>query len=61
MVGQTETIFDTGTTQIIGDPDGIERLYAPLLPFGAMAAPQYGDGIYTSTWVNTADQPPHNI
>jgi len=47
VVGQTETIFDTGTTQIVGDPKGIERLYAPLLIYGAMPAPEYGDGIYT--------------
>ena len=49
VVGLTEAIFDTGTTQILGDPDGIERFYAPLKRFGAKPAPQYGDGIYTST------------
>jgi hypothetical protein len=48
VVGLTETIFDTGTLQIIGDPDGIERFYAPLKRFGAKLA---GDGIYTSTWI----------
>ena len=50
VVGLTEAVFDTGTAQIVGDPDGIEQFYAPLKPFGAGPAPQYGDGIYTSTW-----------
>jgi hypothetical protein len=62
VVGQTETIFDTGTTMIIGDPAGIEQLYAPLLAVGAMPAPpQDGVGLYTSTWAgSTVDQLPHN-
>ena len=49
MVGKTDAIFDTGTTQIVGDPEGIEQFYAPLIPYGALLAPEYGDGIYTST------------
>jgi hypothetical protein len=63
VVGQTETIFDTGTTMIIGDPVGIEQLYAPLLAVGAQPAPlQDGVGLYTSTWAgSTVDQPPHNV
>jgi hypothetical protein len=48
-VGNTQTIFDTGTTQIVGDPKGIEQFYNLLKPYGAKSAPQYGDGIYTST------------
>ena len=50
VVGKTETIFDTGTTQIIGDPVGIAALFAALSPSGAKPAPEYGVGIYTSTW-----------
>ena len=47
------TIFDTGTTQIIGDPAGIEDFFTPLVLFyGAEPAPQYGAGIYTSTWAS---------
>ena len=63
VVGETKTIFDTGTTQIIGDPAGIEDFYTPLVLFyGAEPAPQYGAGIYTSTWAgNVADPMPHNI
>ena len=62
VVGQTDAIYDTGTTQIVGDPVGIQQLYAPLLAFGAMPAPQEGEGIYTSTWISSvADHPPHNV
>jgi hypothetical protein len=50
VVGKTETIFDTGTTQILGDPVGINAFFAALSPSGAKPAPEYGDGIYTSTW-----------
>jgi len=50
VLGKFEAIFDTGTTLIIGDPDGISVFYAALLPFGALPAPELGDGIYTSTW-----------
>jgi cathepsin D len=50
VVGKTQTIFDTGTTQIIGDPKGIKQFYALLRFYGAKPAPQYGEGIYTSTW-----------
>ena len=49
LVGNTKAIFDTGTTMIVGDPDGIKRLYDPLQFFGARYAPEYGDGLFTST------------
>lgn len=61
VVGQTKAIFDTGTTQIVGDPMGIEQLYAPLYMYGARSA---GDGLYTGTSASIiADQPEksHNI
>ncbi|KAI9463767.1 acid protease [Russula earlei] len=45
VAGKRQAIFDTGTQQIIGNPLGIERLFARIT--GAMPAPQYGDGIYT--------------
>ncbi|KAH9984825.1 acid protease [Russula vinacea] len=48
VVGQTEAVFDTGTTMIIGDPVGIEQFYAPLLAVGAQPLPpQNGVGFYT--------------
>ena len=63
VVGETKTIFDTGTTQIIGDPARIEDFFTPLVLFyGAEPAPQYGAGIYTSTLAsNVADPMPHNF
>lgn len=62
VVEETDTIFDTGTTQIIGDPAGIQDFFDPLILFyGAEPAPEYGEGIYTSMWTsNVADQTPHN-
>ncbi|KAI9510779.1 acid protease [Russula earlei] len=39
VVGQTEAIFDTGSTQIIGDPDGIRALFAAI----PGASPSAGD------------------
>ena len=55
VVGKTAAIYDTGTTQIVGDPDSIEKFYEPLVLFyGAKSAPQYGDGIYTSTSASPA-------
>jgi len=44
-VGSTAAIFDSGTTQIVGDPISIAELFEPIS--GAQAAPQFGDGIYT--------------
>lgn len=62
VIGPTDAIFDTGTTLIVGDPAGIELFYAPLTAYGAMPAPQYGTGIYTSKWVSSvADQTPYNV
>ena len=59
VIGTTSAIFDTGTTLIVGDPAGIERFYAPLMVYGAIPAPEYGDGIYTSTWASSvSDQTP---
>jgi hypothetical protein len=59
VVGQTEAIYDTGTTQIVGDPEGIRQLYAPLLVYGAQPD---SDGLYTSTWTGSAaDQAPPNV
>jgi hypothetical protein len=57
-VGKTEAIYDTGTTLILGDPEGIEQFYVSLLPFGALPAPLDGVGLYSSTWASgAADQP----
>jgi len=42
VVGQTESIFDTGSSHIIGDPDGIKALFNSIP--GAQAN---GDGTYT--------------
>ncbi|KAH9958947.1 acid protease [Russula dissimulans] len=42
VVGQTEAIFDTGSSLIIGDPDGINALFGSIP--GAQAN---GDGTYT--------------
>ena len=62
MVGETKAIYDTGTTQIIGDPQGIAQLYAPLMAFGARPSPADGVGIYTSTWAcDAVDWAPHNV
>ena len=51
-MGRTQTIFDTGTTQIIGDPARIKSFYLPLRSYGAqLAFVQNGISIYTSTWL----------
>jgi len=55
-MGNTQTIFDTGTTMIVGDPVGISKLYAPIA--GALPAPEYGVGLYTSTSSSVAHQRP---
>jgi len=47
VVGQTESIFDTGSSLIIGDPDGIKALFDSIP--GAQAD---GEGTYTSTLCN---------
>ena len=62
VVGPTQAIFDTGTTQIVGDPQGIKQFYAPLYVYGARLDTDLGEGIYTSTSASIiADQKPHNI
>ncbi|KAI0299940.1 acid protease [Russula brevipes] len=45
VLGRTEAIFDTGASQIIGDPNGISRIFASI--DGAQEAPDVGPGIYT--------------
>lgn len=57
MVGSTAAIFDTGTTQILGDPAGIVKLFKAIS--GAQAAPQFGQGIYTSTFHSVTNQSTH--
>ncbi len=42
-----DAIFDTGITQIIGDPGRIKQFYVVLEPSGAKVAPEYGDVNYT--------------
>ena len=56
-MGSTAAIFDTGTTQIIGDLAGIENLFKQIS--SAQAAPQYGYGIYTSASFNATIQSTH--
>jgi hypothetical protein len=50
VVGSTTAIFDTGSTQIIGDPTGIAKLFDSIS--GAQSAPHLGDGVYTSAFSN---------
>jgi hypothetical protein len=59
-VGRTQTIFDTGTTLIVGDPARIKSFYLSLRGYGAqLALVQNGISIYTSTWPGSAaNQPP---
>ncbi|KAH9968221.1 acid protease [Russula dissimulans] len=45
VVGNTAAIYDTGTTQIIGDSAGIAKLFKSIS--GAHLAPQHGPGVYT--------------
>ncbi|ETW79235.1 aspartic peptidase [Heterobasidion irregulare TC 32-1] len=45
VLSTTAAIIDTGTTQIVGDPDSVATVYDQIS--GAVSAPQYGDGIYT--------------
>ena len=58
VVGRTATIFDSGTTQIVGDPKSIAKFFKPIK--GAKAASkEYGEGSYTSAFSSTTDQPTH--
>jgi hypothetical protein len=62
VLGFTEAIFDTGTSVIIGDPDGIQRLYYQLTGKSEPDHMEGGFGIYNSTCASsTTDQMPHNI
>ncbi|KAH9968219.1 acid protease [Russula dissimulans] len=45
VVGNTAAIYDTGTTQIVGDSAGIANLFNSIS--GAQSASQYGPGVYT--------------
>jgi cathepsin D len=54
-VGQTEAIFDTGASQIIGDPNGISRIFARI--DGAREAPDVGPGAYTGMLSSATDRP----
>jgi hypothetical protein len=54
VVGSTAAIFDTGTTEIVGDPAGIAALFGAIP--GAQLAPQLGNNIYTSTFSGATDQ-----
>jgi cathepsin D len=55
----TEAIFDTGTTLIIGDPARIALLYLQIP--GALPAPEYGVGLYTSMLSSATDQLSHTL
>ena len=48
VVGSTAAIFDSGTTNIIGDSTGIAKLFEAI--DGAQLAPQFGEGTYTSAF-----------
>jgi hypothetical protein len=47
-------IFDSGTTEIVGDAAGIAKLFEAI--DGAQPAPQLGEGAYTSTFSNVTNQ-----
>ena len=56
VVGRTAAIFDSGTTQIVGDPKSIAKFFKPIK--GAKAASnEYGEVSYTSALSSTTDQP----
>ena len=60
VVGQTNTIFDTGTTQIIGDVVGIQSLFLAI--GNAEPLPQSnGIILYTSMFSSAVDQPLHDL
>jgi hypothetical protein len=46
VLGSIAAIFDTGTTLIVGDPDGIKKFMASVPE--SKLAPEIGDGFYTS-------------
>lgn len=53
VVGNNAAIFDTGTTGILGDPDGIAALFGAIS--GALPAPHLAKGVYTSAFTSAAD------
>ncbi len=54
VLGNRATIFDTGTTGIIGDPASIATLFAAIN--GSQPAPQLGEGLYTSAFSSVTCQ-----
>ena len=59
-VGQTKVVFDTGTTQIVGDAVGIQSLFLAIDK--AEPSPQSnGVILYTSTLSSAVDRPPHEL
>ena len=55
VLGSTATIFDSGTTLILGDPICVAKLFEAVN--GAQLAPQLGEGIYTSAFSSATNQP----
>ena len=51
VVGSQPAIFDTGTSQIVGDTDGIAALFATI-----NGAQPVGDGSYTSAFSGATGQ-----
>ena len=51
---ETAAIFDTGTTMVLGDPAGIEALFAPLVSYSGAEPLLDSPGYYTSTWADIA-------
>ena len=54
VLGSTAAIFDTGTTEILGDSASIAKLFAEIS--GSKPAPQLGDGAYTSAFSSVTSQ-----
>jgi len=54
VLGSTAAIFDTGTTEILGDSASIAKLFAEIS--GSKPAPQLGDGAYTSAFSSVTGQ-----
>lgn len=55
VVESTAAIFDSGTTEIVGDPASIAKLFGAI--DGAQSAPQQGEGAYTGAFSSTSNQP----
>ena len=56
VINEPEAIFDTGSSLIIGDPNGVQKFASKI---GATSAPEIGDGFYTSTSSSSAGQQSH--